>query len=100
MNDLSPPDASAAPTPTVSPSPAEPLESAPAEPSAEVIEDGPPREPPIESAAPAVMPPPLESSAPLEPLSEPVVAAPPQPAPAASDHHHTSGNIEQVMRHS
>src|ERR1700683_3157755 len=83
MNDLSPPDASAAPTPTVSPPPAEPLESAPAEPSAEVIEDGPPRESPIESAAPAVTPPPLESSAPLEPLSEPVVAAPPQPAPAA-----------------
>jgi type VI secretion system protein ImpA len=88
MNDLSPPDASAAPTSTVSPPPAEPLDSAPAgtpaEPSAGAIEAAPQSEPPIESAAPPVTPPPLESSTPGEPLPEPLVAAPAPPAPAVS----------------
>ena len=92
MNDLSPPDASAAPAPTVSPPPAEPVGSTPAEPSAEVLapseqsltsEAGPEPEPPVDSAAP-VTPPPLESSAPLEPLPGPVVAALLQPASASS----------------
>lgn len=92
MNDLSPPDAAAAPAPTVSPPPAEPVGSTPAEPSAEVLapseqsltsEAGPEPEPPVDSAAP-VTPPPLESSAPLEPLPGPVVAALLQPASASS----------------
>jgi hypothetical protein len=84
MNDLSPPDASAAPTSTVSPPPAEPLDSAPpetrAEPSAAAIEAAPQSEPPSESAAPPVAPLSLESSAPVEPLPEPLVAAPAPPA--------------------
>src|ERR1700729_3716275 len=87
MNDLSPPDASAAPTSTVPPPPAEPVDSAPAgtpaEPSAGAIEAAPQSEPPIESAAP-VTPPPLESSALVEPLTERLVAAPAPPAPAVS----------------
>ena len=78
MNDLSPPDASAAPTPTVSPPPAEPPESATAETSAAPsAEAAPQSETPIESAAPPKTPSALESS---ESLPEPVVAAPPQPA--------------------
>jgi type VI secretion system protein ImpA len=88
MNDLSPPDASAAPTSSVSSPPAEPLDSTPAEtpaePSAEAIEAAPQSEPPIESAAPAVTPPPLGSSAPVEPLPERLVAAPAPPASAVS----------------
>src|SRR3984885_9124202 len=91
MNDLSPPDASAAPTSTVSPPPAEPPDSAPAEPSAEA--DAPPEpllvsgadplaEPTSEAATP-VTPPALALSAPLERLPEPGVAATPQPASAA-----------------
>ena len=88
MNDLSPPDASAAPTSTVPPPPAEPVDSAPAgtpaEPSAGAIEAAPQSEPPIESAAPPVTPPPLESSALVEPLTERLVAAPAPPAPAVS----------------
>jgi type VI secretion system protein ImpA len=93
MNDLSPPDASAALTPTVSPPPGEPVGSTPAEPSAEVLapsepmlmaEASPQPEPPIEAEAPPVAPPPLKSSAPLEPLPEPVVAAPP-PSPPSLD---------------
>jgi type VI secretion system protein ImpA len=88
MNDLSPPDASAAPTSTVPPPPAEPVDSAPAgtpaEPSAGAIEAAPQSEPPIESAAPPVTPPPLESSALVEPLPERLVAAPAPPAPAVS----------------
>jgi type VI secretion system protein ImpA len=87
MNDLSPPDASAAPMSTVSPPPTEPLDSAPAEtpaePSAEAIEAAPQSEPPIESAAPPP-PPPLESSAPVEPPPELLVAAPAPPASAVS----------------
>jgi type VI secretion system protein ImpA len=95
MNDLSPPDASAAPTSTVSLPPTEPPESATAAPSAEAAEAaasseqsltseaGPEPEPPVDSTAP-VTPPPLESSAPLEPLPEPVVAAQPQPESAAA----------------
>jgi type VI secretion system protein ImpA len=71
MNDLSPPDASTAPTSTVSPPPAEP--------SAEVIEAAPQSEPPIESAAPPVTPPPLES---LEPLPGLVAAAPQSASPS------------------
>jgi type VI secretion system protein ImpA len=77
MNDLSPPDASAALTPTVSPPPAEPPESATAAPSAEAAEAAPQFETPIESAAPPKTPSALES---LESLPELVVAAPPQPA--------------------
>jgi type VI secretion system protein ImpA len=81
MNDLSPPDASAALTPTVSPPPAEPPESATAEtspaPSAEAAEAVPQFETPIESAAPPKAPSALES---LESLPERVVAVPPQPA--------------------
>ena len=88
MNDLSPPDASAAPTSTVSPPPAEPLDSAPpetrAEPSAAAIEAAPQSEPPSESAAPPVAPLSLESSAPAEPLPELLVAAPAPPASAVS----------------
>jgi type VI secretion system protein ImpA len=91
MNDLSPPDASAAPTSTVSPPPAEPPDSAPAEPSAEA--DAPPEpllvsgadplaEPTSEAATP-VTPPALAFSAPLERLPELGVAATPQPASAA-----------------
>src|SRR5580704_94139 len=81
MNDLSPPAASAALTPTVSPPPAEPPESATAEtspaPSAEAAEAVPQFETPIESAAPPKAPSALES---LESLPERVVAVPPQPA--------------------
>jgi type VI secretion system protein ImpA len=85
MNDLSPPDASAALTPTVSPPPAEPPESATAEtsaaPSAEAAEAAPQFETPIESAAPPKTPSALES---LESLPEPVVAAP-SPSPPSLD---------------
>jgi type VI secretion system protein ImpA len=85
MNDLSPPDASAALTPTVSPPRAEPPESATAEtsvaPSAEAAEAAPRSETPIESAAPPKTPSALES---LESLPEPVIAAPPQPASPSS----------------
>src|ERR1700722_1435561 len=88
MNDLSPPDASAAPTSPVPPPPAEPVDSTPAgtpaEPSAGGIEAAPQSEPAIESAAPPVTPPPLESSALVEPLTERLVAAPAPPAPAVS----------------
>jgi type VI secretion system protein ImpA len=68
MNDLSPPDASAAPTSTVSPPPAEP--------PAEVIEAAAQSEPPIESAAPPKAPSALES---LQRLPEPIVPAPLEP---------------------
>jgi type VI secretion system protein ImpA len=88
MNDLSPPDASAAPAPTISPPPAEPLDSAPAgmpaELSVEAIEAAPQSEPPIESVARPVTPPPLDSSAPGKPLPELLVAAPAPPASAVS----------------
>jgi type VI secretion system protein ImpA len=93
MNDLSPPDASAAPTPTVSSPQADPSGSATAEasaePSAEAValpepsltsEAGPQPEPPIKVAPPVTQP--LESLAPLEPLLDPVVAAPTQTASA------------------
>jgi type VI secretion system protein ImpA len=90
MNDLSPPDASVALAPTVSPAPAEPLGSESAEPPAEAAPSKPPPtseadpDPEPESAAP-VAPPPFASSAALEPLSQSVVAAPPQqPASASS----------------
>jgi type VI secretion system protein ImpA len=95
MNDLSPSDASAAPAPAASLTPADPsgseTDETSAEPSAEAAalsepsltsEAGPQPEPPIE-AAPAVGPPLLESSAPLEPLPEPVVAAPAERAAAS-----------------
>ena len=74
MNDLSPPDASAAPTPTVSLPPTEPPESVTAETQATSS---------AEAAAPPA-PPPLASSASLEPLPAPVVAAPSAPPAAAS----------------
>jgi len=81
MNDLSPPDASAAPTSTVSLPPTEPPESATAETSAAPsAEAAPQSETPIEPAAPPKTPSALESS---EPLPDPVVAAPAQPASAA-----------------
>ena len=96
MNDLSPPDASAAPAATAPPRPVEPPELASAETSAEPsppAEAGAPSEPslaaeiapelelPPESDTPPVAPPPLESSAPLEPLPE-LAAAPPAEPPA------------------
>ncbi len=99
MNDLSPPDASAAPTPTVSPPPAEPSATAetPAEPSAEAgapsepsltSEAGPQPELPPESAAPPVAPPPLESSRRWSlraglPLRRPSLRPPSPPSPDA-----------------
>jgi type VI secretion system protein ImpA len=70
MNDLSPPDASAASTPTVSPPPAEAPVTA---------------ETPVEPAALAVTPPPLESSASPEPLPEPPPAKPASASPPALD---------------
>ena len=77
MNDLSPPDASAAPTSTVSLPPTEPPESVTAEPSAQGFEAAPQSETPIEPSAPPTTPSEFESS---EPLPEPVVVAPPPPA--------------------
>jgi type VI secretion system protein ImpA len=74
MNDLSPNDASAALTPTVSLPPTEPPASVTTEPFAEAA---PQFETPIESAAPPKTPSALES---LDSLPEPVVPAPPQPA--------------------
>src|SRR3984957_14147382 len=77
MNDLSPPDASAAPRTTVSLPPAIPPEPVmaemQAEPSAQGVEAAPQSETPIESAAPPKTPSPVES---LGPLPERVVAAP------------------------
>jgi type VI secretion system protein ImpA len=82
MNDLSPPDASAAPTSTVSLPPTEPPESATAETSAAPsAEAAPQSETPIEPAAPPKTPSALESS---EPLPELVVAAP-SPSPPSLD---------------
>ena len=91
MNDLSPPDASAAPMPAVSPPPAEPPNSAPAEPSAQadapqeplLVSGADPLPEPTSEAATPVTPPALALSAPLERLPEPGVAATPQPASAA-----------------
>jgi type VI secretion system protein ImpA len=89
MNDLSPPDASVALAPTVSPAPAEPLGSESAEPPAEAAPSEPPptseADPELEpESATPVAPPPFASLAALEPLSESVGAAPPQPASASS----------------
>src|SRR3984957_12264932 len=85
MNDLPPPDASAAPTSSVSLPPTEPSESVTAEmqaePSAQGDEAAPQSETPIESAGPPKTPSPLES---LEPLPELVVAAP-SPSPPSLD---------------
>jgi type VI secretion system protein ImpA len=78
MNDLPPPDASAAPTPTVSPAPAEPsAEAAPSEPLP--TSEGDPQPEPEPAA-----PPPLAFAATLEPLPDLAVAAPPQPAFASA----------------
>ena len=97
MNDLSPPEASAAPTPTPSPPPAEPPGPVTAESfcrscrSVRTIPDVRSRSGDRAAARipdSAVTPPPLESSTPLEALPEaaPVAAiepAPPQPATAS-----------------
>ena len=91
MNDLSPPDASAAPTSTVSPPPAEPPDSAPAEPSAQadapqeplLVSGADPLPEPTSEAATPVTPPALAFSASLERLPEQGVASTPQPASAA-----------------
>jgi type VI secretion system protein ImpA len=90
MNDLSPPDASVAPTPTASPPPAEPPvtaeasaeAAAPSKPS-QTASAEPQPEPLPESEASPVTPPPLESSVPLEPRPEPTppLAAPTEPSP-------------------
>src|ERR1700722_7299501 len=89
MNDLSPPDASVALAPTVSPGPAEPLGSESAEPPAEAAPSEPPPtseadpDPEPESAA-TVAPPPFAPSAALETLSQTVFSAPAQLPASAS----------------
>jgi type VI secretion system protein ImpA len=94
MNDLSPPDASAPPTPAVSPPPAEPRATVetPPEASAEVgapsepsltPEGDPQPEPAPESETSPAAPPPLESSAPPEPLPELAATPPAEPASAS-----------------